>query len=159
MRIFRELKLLSRKSPIFIRIITLYNIINFLSTLFLWLFGIIITFYITKNDHRDYLTFSHYLYSIIFLVINFLTLKVNLKLILGSNKAYWILLLLFLIQCFEIELSKFGFSIALGGIPIKYIFSNNLFFVGVNIPAILITAFHLFVLNKYKLYCFKIKKK
>ena len=147
---FVKVNRISKKSPKQIRYITLYNIVNFWASLILSVIAFIFFILVLPLDE---LTFGNLLTIAIILIvivsINFFILKITLNFVLGSMKAYWILLIFFFLQCISIQTNNGNFEFALGGIPLTIRLPIEIVQININLIAAFFTIYLIVIKEKY----------
>lgn len=142
MNTISELNKISKKSPRKLRVVTLYNLISFWLTLVFGIAGMLIGIYFLPLDQLELIPVSLIiLIPIILIATSYIMLEVNLRLLKGSQKAYWILLIFFALQCVGIGIAGTKFNFDLGGIPITFTFTVDQFFLKINFAAIILTLY------------------
>jgi hypothetical protein len=119
--IFKELKSLLIAKPYQMKIITYYSIINFILSLIANLILLILFFIFIFNENDLKFIYSFIpLLLIAITVINYLILFINKYFLKGSIKAYWLLLIVYILECISFKLGVYKFSFNLTGFPIGF---------------------------------------
>ncbi|MDX1542949.1 MAG: hypothetical protein R3214_03310 [Christiangramia sp.] len=141
MNTITQLNRLSKKAPKKLRIISLYNLLSFWVTSILSIILIFIFLWVLPAEELTFIVLALViLVPAVLIGISFLMLHVNLKLLEGSKNAYWILLVLFAVQCIGIEIPGWNFNFQFG-LPISFSFSSGGFLFKINVIAIIFTTY------------------
>ncbi len=138
--LIKELNTTSKKAPKKVRAITLYNIVNFISTLVLTAGFSIFTVFMAPQITSEVQMLMIFL-PLAFVAINYYVLLVNKRFIYGSERSYWILLILMLVQCVAIRVGGYSFELNLGGIPLSFSLTLGNFFLRINFAAVIFTSY------------------
>jgi hypothetical protein len=149
MEAISELYKLSKKAPKELKRIALYNLINFWLTIIISYLGLLIWIIALPVEQLVLKNFLPFLYIFPIIAINYLVIRINLDFMRGSKRAYWLLLLFFIIQCIGFKVGKTGFNFELGGFPLTYTFSIGSDYIKINIIAIIITSYLIGIKDKY----------
>ena len=150
-QLIKDLNRTSKKAPKRVRAITLYNIVNFISTVVLTFgFALVTVLFAPQLDIWSQLVLIAI--PLIFVIVNYIVLLINEKFIYGSVKAYWILLIFLLIQCVGLQVGNFAFELNLGGIPLVFTLTLGSFSVQLNFAAIIFTGYLISVKDEYYRY-------
>jgi hypothetical protein len=137
-----ELNRLSKRAPRHLRNIALYNLINFW---FSFVLAFVLSVFYILVLPADQIVLKNMWPMLVFIgivVFAYAMVHINLKLLLGSNAAYWVLLLFFTLQCFGYQLGSSGVNFEFGAIPLTFRFGlGDGDFIKINIAAIIFTVY------------------
>jgi len=153
MDIISELNSRSKKSPRQFRWIALYYLIVFWLSLIVSVISIIAYIILVPDDKFSIMSVVKIVIGVSFaILINFLVLKVVLGLIKGSNKSYWLLIAICILQFIGFQIGTDGYKFMLGGFPITFnvsLGSNTIF---INVITVLFAVFLLSIKKDYSQY-------
>lgn len=142
MNTISELNKISKRSPKKIRTITLYNLISFWGVLIIGIIGMLEGIYFLPSESLDFKTVSIIVLVPIGLIfLSYYILEINLKFLKGSKRSYWILVLFFALQCVGFGIANTKFDLELGGIPLNFTLRSGVFFLKINVAAIILTLY------------------
>lgn len=142
MNTISELNIISKRGPQKLRFVTLYNLVSFWFALGIGLIGMLVGLYLLPAEQVELLPLSLLILIPVFLIaLQYLMLRVNLKFLKGSKKAYWILVLFFALQCVGFGIAGNDFNFELSSIPLSFSFRTGESFIKINVAAIVLTVY------------------
>ena len=144
-----ELYRIAKTAPTKLKRIGYYNVLNFWSSLILSFIGLVVAILVMPAEQLTLKNFQWTWILVLVIILNYYIVKINIDFIRGSKKAYWILLICFMLQCLGFQVGDSGFDFELGGIPVSFTLQLGSQYLKVNIAAMFATSYLLSIKSDY----------